>query len=303
MRELLEAIERVKERIQKHEARLRANEMLTRYALIDPILRALGWDTEDPEQVMPEHRTEVGRPDYVLQWQGQKIGVEAKHLATDERTFSEARRKALPLFQEEGIRYYLITDGDRWVLWDISRPKEQQPEPVFDLCLSRDNPGDTARQLLALWRPAMPEVVCAPKSVAELLPPLPERPKEGISLSELRQTDVTGQRVSGDLRFPDGRKVSINRWRDLLLETAKWALPKLELPVKGPRGQLLISRTDKDMRVPKPVDHASVETNFSAKDCIRLACHILEVAGVNPDDVVLIGWAPGERGRRRGARG
>jgi predicted type IV restriction endonuclease len=54
MRELLEAIKRVCERIKRYENQLRQNEMLTRYALVDPILRALGWDTEDPEQVVPE---------------------------------------------------------------------------------------------------------------------------------------------------------------------------------------------------------------------------------------------------------
>lgn len=42
MEELLRAIEEVQERIARHRAELQKSEALTRYALIDPILRALG---------------------------------------------------------------------------------------------------------------------------------------------------------------------------------------------------------------------------------------------------------------------
>jgi predicted type IV restriction endonuclease len=154
----LEAIERVRERIERHGSKLSQNEMLTRYALVDPILRALGWDTEDPEQVVPEFQTEVGRPDYILHCADLRIGVEAKRLGADEKTFEQAYLRALPLWQSREIRYYAITDGDRWILWDISKPRTQNPEPIVDIRLSRDNLGDAARQLLALWRPAMPKV-------------------------------------------------------------------------------------------------------------------------------------------------
>jgi Predicted type IV restriction endonuclease len=113
MRELLEAIKRVCERIKRYENQLRQNEMLTRYALVDPILRALGWDTEDPEQVVPEFQTEVGRPDYILHCADLRIGVEAKRLGADEKTFEQAYMRAAPLWQAKRIRYYIITDGDR----------------------------------------------------------------------------------------------------------------------------------------------------------------------------------------------
>ena len=41
-------VELLKERIQGHGAALRGSEALTRYALIDPLLRELGWDTANP---------------------------------------------------------------------------------------------------------------------------------------------------------------------------------------------------------------------------------------------------------------
>ncbi|MFA4015983.1 MAG: hypothetical protein RUDDFDWM_001084 [Candidatus Fervidibacterota bacterium] len=74
----MEAIEQVRKQIEPHECELRQNEMLTCYAPIDPILRALGWDTEDPDHVVPEFQTEVGRPDYILCYADLRIRVEAK---------------------------------------------------------------------------------------------------------------------------------------------------------------------------------------------------------------------------------
>ena len=38
-----------------------------RNALVDPLLRALGWDTEDPALAMPEYRLGNGFADYALE--------------------------------------------------------------------------------------------------------------------------------------------------------------------------------------------------------------------------------------------
>ena len=42
------------------------HEYQTRYALIDPILRALGWDTADPKECYPEWQCQNQRVDYAL---------------------------------------------------------------------------------------------------------------------------------------------------------------------------------------------------------------------------------------------
>ncbi len=301
MRELLEAIERVKKRIQKHEAQLRGNEMLTRYALIDPILRALGWDTEDPEQVVPEIPTPQGRPDYGLLWEGKTlVMVEAKSLGSN---LESARNAGFHYCWQNRVPYFVVTDGDVWELHDL---REMGGRQIFRVQLSRDNPGDAARQLLALWRPAMPEVVCAPSMVVKLPEEETPQPPEGIPLSKLRQTPVTGRKVSGRLRFPDGEEMPVNRWKNLLVAVAKWALPKVRarLPVKGPHGKTVIAADKSTMSGPEPVDDAWVETRCDAQQCVKRACYILEAAKVDPNQVVLIGWAPAEqRKRQRGARG
>ena len=63
---LLELVHTLSDRIDQHGSALRQSEALTRYALIDPLLRELGWDTSDPEMVIPEYRSGNGRADYAL---------------------------------------------------------------------------------------------------------------------------------------------------------------------------------------------------------------------------------------------
>jgi hypothetical protein len=278
--------------------------MLTRYALVDPILRALGWDTEDPEQVVPEFQTEVGRPDYILHCADLRIGVEAKRLGADERTFEQAYMRAAPLWQAKRIRYYIITDGDRWVLWDISQPKEKGL--IADIQLSRDNPGDAARQLLALWRPAMPKVKVGPPSVAtEERETEKERETETRdetqleqSLQRLKEQVRPGQSPPTSIRFPDGTQEDLRTWKDLLVAVAKWALPKLKQKGKLPLDKL-IQRDGQGISLRDIGEGWKVETfGPDAKGCVRKAIRILEAAGVSADQVfVTLGEGQGRRGR------
>ena len=56
---LLELVETLKARIDTHGDQLRKSEALTRYALIDPLLRELGWDTEDPNRSLVRPRVPI----------------------------------------------------------------------------------------------------------------------------------------------------------------------------------------------------------------------------------------------------
>ena len=61
LEELHRLIEALQVRISEHRAELQKSEALTRYVLIDPLLRALGWDTGNPSQVVPEFRALTSR--------------------------------------------------------------------------------------------------------------------------------------------------------------------------------------------------------------------------------------------------
>lgn len=74
MKDIIDTLKKVRDRIQNYQEELQNNEMLTRYVLINPVLRALGWDTKDSNKVVPE----------IL------IMTEAKALGTDIDKFNEA---------------------------------------------------------------------------------------------------------------------------------------------------------------------------------------------------------------------
>lgn len=92
---LLKLVETLRQRIDEHGNALRQSEALTRYSLIDPLLRELGWDTDDPALVIPEYRSGGGRADYALLSEGKPaVMVEAKSLGT-----SPSGRGPLPRHQ------------------------------------------------------------------------------------------------------------------------------------------------------------------------------------------------------------
>ena len=64
--DLVSVIETLKQRIHDHGTSLRANETRTRMAMIDPMLRALGWDPADPSVVTPEYDVSGRWADYAL---------------------------------------------------------------------------------------------------------------------------------------------------------------------------------------------------------------------------------------------
>jgi predicted type IV restriction endonuclease len=51
MEEILKTIDKLRDRINKYKEQYSKNERLVRYLLIDPSLRLLGWDTENPEEL------------------------------------------------------------------------------------------------------------------------------------------------------------------------------------------------------------------------------------------------------------
>jgi hypothetical protein len=312
MRELLEAIKRVCERIKRYENQLRQNEMLTRYALVDPILRALGWDTEDPEQVVPEFSMRTGRADYALLVKGKPcIIVEAEPLKA---ALTRAAEQGVRYAVSEGIPYFVCTDGNRWVIYDTFKrvPLEEKIIAQAEISSGGDVNYDAARQLLALWRPAMPEVKVGAPLVATGERESEERRKPETrvetqleqSLQRLKEQMRPGQSPPTSIRFPDGTQEDLRTWKDLLVAVAKWALPKLKQKGKLPLDNLIqdqdrLIQNGRQMLRPQDIGYGwLMETNFSSKDCVRNAVRILEAAGVSADQVfVTLGEGQGRRGR------
>ena len=85
---LTEVLQKVKDSARTFEPQLKGNESATRAALVDPVLRALGWDIGNPGRVLVEKTQTVQkkslRVDYALMHDQEiKIVVEAKKLGGD----------------------------------------------------------------------------------------------------------------------------------------------------------------------------------------------------------------------------
>ncbi len=64
--DLVQTIEVLRERVSRYSSDLSKNEIRTRAVLIDPMLKALGWDAADPVVVTVEYEVPPGRADYGL---------------------------------------------------------------------------------------------------------------------------------------------------------------------------------------------------------------------------------------------
>ncbi|MGC9111795.1 MAG: type I restriction enzyme HsdR N-terminal domain-containing protein, partial [candidate division WOR-3 bacterium] len=116
MNNLNQALAQIVEKIKKFRSLYEQNEMAVRDQIVNPILRNLGWDPENPEEVQPNVSTEEGVPDYSLIKNGKKIlFVEAKKLRVDIEQREVIRQLAKYSFSE-GTKYGVLTNGAVWVL-------------------------------------------------------------------------------------------------------------------------------------------------------------------------------------------
>ena len=109
----------LRRRIHDDRKYLAQNEIQTRVLLIDPLLRMLGWDPENSDEVQLEFRTRRGRVDYALMLRGEPVAViEAKKLEDE-----IGREVRLQLFEYanaprcSAVRLAAATDGDAWFFW------------------------------------------------------------------------------------------------------------------------------------------------------------------------------------------
>jgi len=114
---LKETFEMVVERMKKYRSLYEQNEMAVRSQIIEPILRGLGWDVENPEEVQPNVSTEEGIPDYSLLKGDKKVlFIEAKKLSVDIEQREVIRQLAKYCFGE-GMKYGVLTNGAIWILF------------------------------------------------------------------------------------------------------------------------------------------------------------------------------------------
>ena len=313
---LLGLVETLRERINAHGDALRQSEALTRYALIDPMLRELGWDTADPAQVVPEYRVPNNQmADYVLLANGAPvIVVESKKLDEPLRG-GKALDQGILYCAHTRSEYFLLTDGRRWELYEASKTV---PRISFDL--KSQSPAEACLKALSLWRPSVEEghvgagsapVVSSPPEVNES--PIPDPIPRDIPEANVPASPVSSQVAGGGgewvplsdwkpgqgdpvpvrIMFPDKSLDQINNGYEVAVKPTSWLrreklLSARDCPIKNHAGRRILVTDDPDQLTDKPADKKEVGgglyigTQYNGHIHVRNARTIIERVGQDP---------------------
>ena len=293
-------VETLKERIATHGPALRASEALTRYALIDPLLRELGWDTADPSLVIPEYKSGNGRADYALLGDGGNpaMMVEAKSLGSSLR--DAALSQGIQYCLEKGTKHFALTDGSIWEIYETHRPVPIEEKRVVTLDFSSQPVSEVCLQALALWRPSLEEGGAVPGSTPIIMPNPKQPPPPGHVHDEhewqslLDLNPAKGDRPPAEIRFPDGSLLAAKAWIDVVREVTRWLVSTKQLypdhcpiPQGGSSKWYLVAKspqhkTSVDFTSSEKVETVWIEKNYGAPQQAENARTIVRHVGLDP---------------------
>ena len=301
--DLYQVIEKLRERMETHQDKLRQSEALTRNALVDPLLRALGWNTEDPGQVMPEYKLKVavgnkGSADYGLMGgENAAMVVEAKKLGTD---LSNVVGQGINYCTMNGINYLVCTDGRIWDVYGLLLPGDITKKKIvrFDIT---DSPADVCLDALVLWRRSVQSGI-----VRKAQTPLLEVQHEPLVQTEPspEQIDTTPipdgnwlplpklkpvGKPPEEMRFPDGSTgLTEKTWAGLSIEVVRWLdekgkLDESRIPIQSGTQYILSSEPvhpdGSKFKHTREVGQFYLNTNYSNAYKVKNASTIIEIAG------------------------
>lgn len=152
LEDLTEAIETLQGMIGRHRDYLSENETRTRQVLIDPLLKELGWNVSDPDIVQLEYKVKQKWADYVLMWNGKPIAViEAKRLGS---SLEDNETTQVHIYaNQNGIPYMIVTDGDKWEMYEVFKPVALEERLLMEFQLSKQPSHECVLQALRIWKP------------------------------------------------------------------------------------------------------------------------------------------------------
>ena len=229
---LQSTIEKLRKTIEAHRGYLAENETGTRQVLIDPLLRKLGWDVSNPNIVQLEYRVKEQRVDYVLMSKGKPVAViEAKSLGSNLK--ASVIGQALAYAKLAGISYAIVTDGDKWEMYDVFKPAAVEESLLMKLELSQQSARKNAEQALTMRKPNLTSK-----------DPVFKRPKRTSKRDKLPKPPKPPGRKSysfdSDKRYPQHTKpsrlkignyvdVEVNFWTDVIHEVVVWLVKEERL--------------------------------------------------------------------------
>ena len=241
--DLVGCIELLNNRMRSYRTDLEENEIRTRMALIDPLLRALGWDVADPAVVKPEHKVGNKLADYALLRSDGKAAatLEAKKLG---ESLGAHWMQMLNYANASGIEYVGITDGNHWELYDVFRRGTLEERRLLDVSIADAPAHESALKLLLLWRPNLasgrPVTANTPMVSNDELAPAPSgveqvstAPPVASNWAALSEYDPPiGTPTPTAIRFWDGSERSLAAWRDILINVVEKLYGQGRLTVK-----------------------------------------------------------------------
>ena len=149
-KDVREAIEKIEEVIDEvGDFISECHEYQTRYSLVDPILKSLGWDISDVNQVEVEYKTDWGPVDYALleSPDGEPaIAVEAKALWKNLEA-TAIQRQILSYAEGRRKGYLVLTDGATWQIYDLGKRGRFQNKLVEEVCIGESSAASIAKTL------------------------------------------------------------------------------------------------------------------------------------------------------------
>ena len=251
---LCEVLKLVKASAENYREQLQRNEAVTRAVLVDPVLRALGWDIANPAMVEVERQAGSGNKfDYFLNGE-MPVVVEAKKLGEPlEQHFMQIVRYAFT--QDVAISGVYLTDGLKWIHYSNLSMENRAPANTINLGTREES--DLAKDA-AYFVQTLDAALIAPEhqkvedrvhelemKVNELQQAIiscarmtlienssPEQPQ--LSASQPITPEIRWQ-VIGDqwdakkkkpvkMRLPDGQIMDVRSWTQVLVETCKFYL-------------------------------------------------------------------------------
>jgi hypothetical protein len=248
MDNLNEVLPQIIEKIKNHRSLYEQNEMAVRNHIIDPILKNLGWNTENPAEVQPNMSTdEGGIPDYSLIKDGETIlFLEAKRMSVGVEK-NEIIRQLAHYSSDEGKGYGVLTNGIVWILIrSFEEGKKLHERVVWKTDIENEEMPKIVRKLMTISKTnieCIEDLVKKNQILDEIWQSLLNKPEEIVTGLSIVVESIISQNYP-NYQFED------SEIEDLLKEKVK---------------ELISGQLGKEITTDKPVEPISKPTERSKR--------------------------------------
>ena len=208
----------------------------------------------------------------------------------------------------DGFRYFAVTDGQHWQLYNTHHPGPLSDKLVMGLDVT-GSAAQTCLDALALWRPAAVTGEIKPAAVPLMQPSAAVEP---LPRPHCRITDVTSDEANPHawhalsefsplpgskpqaIRLPSGDVRTAGSWADLTVAAVRWLheaghLNESHLPIQRSKKTYIVASTPQHatgttFRAARQVGPHFVNVNYSARDHVRNISWIVKRTGQDPAD-------------------